>query len=32
MTTVQEYFSKKASHYDDVDLQPYWVFSDELLT
>ena len=31
MTTVQQYFASKASHYDDVDLQPYWVFSDELL-
>jgi len=31
MTSVQQYFSKKAAYYDDVDLQPYWVFSDELL-
>ena len=31
MTAVNEYFAGKAEKYDDVDLQPYWVFSDELL-
>lgn len=29
--TVNDYFAKKAEFYDDVDKQPYWVFSDELL-
>jgi len=30
-TTVGKYFAEKAEKYDDVDSQPYWVFSDELL-
>lgn len=28
---VKEYFARKATRYDEVDLQPYWVFSDALL-
>lgn len=28
---VQSYFAAKAAHYDDTDLQPYWVLSDRLL-
>lgn len=31
MKNCQDYFSSKAAYYDDVDNQPYWVFSDELL-
>lgn len=31
MTLVTEYFKNKADRYDDVDMQPYWVFSDEIL-
>lgn len=29
--TVNQYFADKAQFYDDVDFQPYWSFSDEIL-
>ena len=28
---ILDYFERKAEHYDDVDQQAYWVFSDSLL-
>lgn len=30
-SAVVSYFAGKAEHYDDTDLQPYWVLSDRLL-
>lgn len=32
LTTVKKYFKNKASEYDLVDKQPYWVLSDTLLS
>ncbi|MFE3886835.1 class I SAM-dependent methyltransferase [Streptomyces lydicus] len=32
LADVQDYFAEKADAYDDVDLQPYWVLSDRLLS
>lgn len=31
LADVRDYFSEKADAYDDVDEQPYWMLSDELL-